>query len=283
MITYRQLLKKGEEILRKALIEDYSFDAFQLLLHVTGLLYNDFILSADKEAAESEAESFMSCVERRTKHEPLQYIIGKWSFFESEFFVGNGVLIPRPETEELVELCIDHIKENQCKIVYDLCTGSGCIGLSIAKMFPEVHCYLFDLFDEALDYAKRNVVSLGLCNVTVLKCDITDEYNGELPCADVIVSNPPYIRSNEIRGLQEEVQKEPVSALDGGNDGLDFYRAISSVWFNKLNSGGLIAVECGEMQTKDIIRIFSKDCKCKAVNDLYNIDRFVVGIKKLGG
>ncbi len=280
MTTYRQLLKQGEQILKEASIEDYSFDALQLLLHITGFSNNDFLLFADKEVPYDETEKFLLLIKRRKHHEPLQYIIGKWSFFESEFYVGNGVLIPRPETEELVELCVDYIKNNDCKTVFDLCTGSGCIGLSLAKKFPHINFYLFDLFDEALYYAEKNLMSLKLDNVTIVKCDITKTFDSRLPQADVIVSNPPYIRTDEIKDLQAEVQKEPVTALDGGNDGLIFYRSVNSLWLSKLKTDGLIAVECGETQTEDIISIFSQNCDCKAYKDLNNVDRFVVGTKK---
>lgn len=280
MITYRQLLKEGEELLNTAGIEDEKFDACQLLLYATGMSKDELLLSFDKAAADNEISSFFSFADRRKNHEPLQYIIGKWSFYESEFFVGNGVLIPRPETEELVEHCCSFIKNNCVKTVYDLCTGSGCIGLSIAKEFPDVHCYLFDLFDDALFYAEKNKKYLETDNVTIIKTDITTEMLSGLTEADVIVSNPPYIESLEINSLQQEVLKEPVSALDGGKDGLVFYRAIADLWLNKLRKGGMIAVECGENQTSDIIDIFSDKCSCNAVYDLYNADRFVIGLKK---
>lgn len=280
MMTYRLLLKKGAELLRTAGIEDYEFDAFQLLLFTTGLTKDEVFLIFDNSASDEQADNFFACVERRKNYEPLQYIIGQWSFYESDFFVGKGVLIPRPETEELVEHCCSFIKKHNVKIVYDLCTGSGCIGLSIAKKFPYVHCYLFDLFDDALFYAEKNRNNLSLNNVTIIKKDITTKLSVELPDADIIVSNPPYIESEEIRFLQHEVLNEPASALDGGEDGLAFYRAIDCIWLNKLKKNGMIAVECGENQTVDIINIFADKCNCKAVYDLYNADRFVIGLRK---
>lgn len=282
-MTYRELLLLGEDKLNRAEIDDFKFDAFQLLLFAAQYNYSEFLLISDKNVDSEFEKIYLGLIDRRCAREPLQYIIGKWSFFESEFYVGPGVLIPRPETEELVDICISFVKENNCKIVLDLCTGSGCIGLSIAKKCPSVMCYLLDYYDEALFYAEKNAAAFKLDNVKIIKHDITKVPDILLPDADLIVSNPPYIRTDDIACLQCEVQQEPLTALDGGADGYVFYNAIRHIWLDKLKTGGMIAIECGEGQSERICEIFGDMCNCDCVNDIYGADRFVRGIKFTGG
>ncbi|MBR3768449.1 MAG: peptide chain release factor N(5)-glutamine methyltransferase [Clostridia bacterium] len=279
MSTWRELRKYGESVLQNAGIEDSSFDAFQLLLFVSGYSLQDYYLKDNDEAGNSAEEQYNKLLCRRTAKEPLQYILGKWSFYKSEFFVGEGVLIPRPETEELVEKSIDLIRKENYKTVYDLCSGSGCIGLSIAKECPDVHCYLFELYDKAYEYLCKNAENMMLQNVTVVKHDVLTGCLHDLPEADLIVSNPPYIESSTIDFLQTEVLKEPHTALDGGEDGLVFYRAIADIWIEKLSSGGSVAVECGENQSRIIKSIFSSSLESQIFYDVYGVDRFVIGKK----
>lgn len=275
-MTWRELLKKGENELRKAGIEDYGFDAFQLLLHISGFSNDTFYLNDNLPSDEMSVIRYDDAINRRKAKEPLQYIIGKWDFFDSEFLVGEGVLIPRPETEELVGYVIDIIKNNNIKVVYDLCAGSGCIGLSIAKALPSVKCYLFEYYDEAFRYSVLNKQRLNIENAEVIRLDVLNGPSSDLPKADIIVSNPPYIESDEILTLQEEVLKEPVTALDGGKDGLVFYRSIFEKWVDKLSEDGFIAFECGEGQADEISEIFSECFQSRTVYDVYGADRFVI-------
>ncbi|MBQ9945818.1 MAG: peptide chain release factor N(5)-glutamine methyltransferase [Clostridia bacterium] len=279
MSTLKELYDAGADKLNDAFIDDARFDAMQLLLRITHLSSSEYFLKSNENASEEQICEFYSLIERRINGEPLQYIIGEWSFYESEFYVGKGVLIPRPETEELVERVISLIRENGCKTVYDLCSGSGCIGLSISKACPDVHCYLFELYDDALFYLYKNCERMKLQNVSVIKLDILNFSPRDIPKPDIIVSNPPYIGSDEISSLQKEVCLEPHTALDGGVDGLDFYRAITEKWLPLLNNNGFIAVECGEGQTKDIVSLLSASADSYAVNDAYGLDRFVIGKK----
>lgn len=276
MNNWRELLKKGTEILVSADIDDAEFDAYQLLLMFFDGNSTQYALNSGKTVNEKLAEEYLSLIERRVSGEPLQYIIGKWDFYNSSFFVGEGVLIPRPETEELVEKCVSIIKENSYSVIYDLCTGSGCIGLSIAKECPGVKCYLFELYDNAFSYAKKNLEEMNLGNVQLIKHDIMQKYEGDIPAADLIVSNPPYIETEEIRALQSEVLCEPVTALDGGDDGLVFYRAIYKKWSEVLNNKGYFAFECGEKQTDAIIKLFSVGFNGVAYKDMYGNDRMVI-------
>lgn len=214
---------------------------------------------------------------RRKNGEPLQYIVGEWSFYGFTFSVGNGVLIPRPETEILVESVLNEIKNVDNPIVFDICSGSGCIGITIAKLRPDAKVYLFEKENKVFSYLTKNCEKFNLKNVIAVQCDVFDYDLSLLPHADAVVSNPPYIKSDEIPFLQTEVQNEPVSALDGGKDGLDFYRCILSKWASKAKSGGIIAFECGDGQSKDILSLFDRPVKeKKVIFDFNNIDRIVI-------
>lgn len=208
--------------------------------------------------------------------EPLQYVLGKWDFYESEFYCGKGVLIPRPETEELCEKAINYIKTLDKCVVYDLCAGTGCIGVSIAKKCKNATVYLVEKSQDAMPYLIKN--SEGVDNAKVICADICG--NVELENADVIVSNPPYIKSEDIKNLQNEVQYEPVMALDGGEDGLDFYRVINDNWWSKLNENGRLFLEIGNEQGETILPVLSNFDDIEVVKDIYGNDRIVTCTKR---
>lgn len=207
--------------------------------------------------------------------EPLQYIIGKWDFYESEFNVGEGVLIPRPETEELVELAILYAKKLDKPVIYDLCSGSGCIGISIARAVKNSSVVCIEKSEEAYKYLVSN--SDKDKNVKCILGDINDDF--DLPMADIIISNPPYIKSSDILGLQSEVLREPVMALDGGNDGLYFYRIINDKWCSHLKSGGKLFLEIGNEQGEDIKKVLTSFENITVKKDLSGNDRMVVADK----
>ncbi len=210
---------------------------------------------------------------------PLQYVIGKWDFYESEFYVGEGVLIPRPETEELVQKTIDYISPLGKCIVYDLCSGSGCIGISIAKKCSNSFVYLIEKSKYALVYLEKNAKDIK--NVKVINGDITDINSFKsLETADVIISNPPYIKSEDMLNLQTEVKKEPSMALDGGKDGLDFYRIINDNWNDKLKEHGKLFLEIGEEQGNSIKSVLSDFTDINIYKDIYGNDRMVEADKK---
>ena len=215
-------------------------------------------------------------ISRRKCGEPLQYILGTWDFYDSTFKVGKGVLIPRPETEMLVDFALEKIKNNKNPVVFDLCAGTGCIGLTIAKHRKDAVVYLLEKEKDALKYLQINNENLNLNNTKIINGDLFSVDLSLFPNADVILSNPPYISSNEIEGLQKEVLFEPISALDGGFDGLDFYRCIAKRWVDKVKKGSWIAVECGECQSQPIIDLFSGYySENNVIFDFNNIDRIV--------
>lgn len=215
-------------------------------------------------------------VSRRKKGEPLQYIIGKWDFYDLTFNVGSGVLIPRPETEMLVDFAFEKIKDIESPIIYDLCAGSGCIGLTIAQHRKDAKVYLLEKEDGALHYLKSNKEKYSLDNAEIVHGDLFNIDFSSFQNADIILSNPPYIPACEIAGLQREVHFEPVTALDGGTDGLDFYRCIADKWITKIKRNGYIGLECGEEQSSAIINLFNgKYSEKQVIYDFNNIDRIV--------
>lgn len=207
--------------------------------------------------------------------EPLQYVMGKWDFYESEFFVGEGVLIPRPETEELTELVIDYAKSLEKPVIFDLCSGSGCIGISVAKKLSNAFVYCIEKSKDAYKYLERN--AKGVANVECILGDINNEF--DLPSADIIVSNPPYIKSGDMKTLQKEVKKEPFMALDGGDDGLDFYRIINDKWKKYLKDNGRLFLEIGEDEGESIKDALSAFSNITVKKDLSGNDRMVVADK----
>lgn len=256
--------------------DDYRFDCDCLFEHFIGFDKVKRITKGEFPVPDKACKELSDAVDRRTQGEPLQYILGKWSFMDCDFFVGSGVLIPRPETEMLVLRADEIIRENKLSTVFDLCAGTGAIGLSIARLNPDCRVYLFEKYDGAFFYLQKNIGAFGLENVTAVKCDITDFNASWLPKADLIVSNPPYIKKSEIKLLQKEVLKEPVTALSAGEDGLDFYRAIRSKWLSLLKNNGTVLLECGDGQSSDVIACFDGVIKSSAVYyDFNNIDRAV--------
>ena len=187
----------------------------------------------------------------------------------NEFYVGPGVLIPRPETEGLVEFAIDYLRNIEKPVVIDLCSGSGCIAISIAKLIPEAKVYAVEKFEDAFGYLEKN------------KGDLFDKGLLREIKADLILSNPPYIRKDDISTLSVEVQNEPVTALDGGCDGYDYYRFLSDYWLEDflLNNSALM-IECGEDQGDYIAELFSHHSLKQEVKlDFNGLQRFVIAYK----
>ena len=279
-VTFRELHNSGTAMLQKNAIEDADFDALQMLIGAADFKQADFFLRASQTVTQDICDRYEEMLSQRISGRPLQYILGEWDFYKSTFFVGEGVLIPRPETEQLVEICVNEIKKHSYKTVYDLCAGSGCIGISIAKECPEVQVVMFELFDNALKYTQKNLEHHALKNAKVLKFDVLNDDISALPEADLLVSNPPYIPFEEIKSLQSEVLKEPHTALDGGEDGLVFYRAFEKNWLDKVNQGGFVAMECGEEQSDIIADMFSDKLYTEQICDVFGVTRFVTGYKK---
>lgn len=275
-MTVKELYALGLDRLKKSGCSDYAFDCDCLFSQFVGFDKIKRIISGNSPVEPDKAEKFLSCVKRRADGEPLQYILGEWEFMGLDFKVGEGVLIPRPETEMLVETANEYLHGRENCTVYDLCAGSGAIGLSVAAFNPSSTVYLFEKYDGALKFLRENAELSGLSNIHTVNYDIFDGSPCDLPKADVLLSNPPYIKNDEVPHLQKEVGFEPETALKGGDDGLDFYRAIHDKWFDSVNKGGICVFECGDGQSEDIKSIFSdKPCEISVLYDFNDIDRTV--------
>lgn len=256
--------------------EETSFEADCILSDLIGCSNSALRLCSDKELDISIVEKALSFAKRRLNNEPLQYILGKWEFYGREFFVGEGVLIPRPETELLVDLAINELKAKKQPVCYDLCSGSGCIGISVSKELPESKIFMLEKSEQAFSYLKKNIVLNAAYGCTPVLGDVFADNPFEEK-ADLILSNPPYICTDVIPTLQEEVKKEPSMALDGGKDGLVFYRVIADRWSAFLKDDGVIAVEIGEDQGESVSRIFGEYFSdVKVLKDYSFNDRVVI-------
>ena len=262
--------------LREAGIEPYVFEAKQIIRFVTKYS-NAQILEKYMESLDPIKEQFLkSVVAGRVKRIPLQYLLGEWSFFGYDFFVGKGVLCPRPDTETLVEVALDLVGNVPAKIA-DLCAGSGCVGISVAKEKPITLVTAVEKYDAAYDFLTRNIEKNGAENVIAVKADIeTYETNEKF---DLILSNPPYISREEMSTIDEETKNEPETALFGGEDGLDFYKIILDKWLPRLNEGGSLAVEVGAGMAERVKELFIaaglKNVKTR--EDINEIERVVYG------
>lgn len=247
MSAYSSVLEKGKRLLLQADIREAALDAWLLLEYVTGMSRSRYFLISTAEMPVKEEEDYFSLVEQRASHKPLQYITGVQEFMGMMFLVDEHVLIPRQDTEILVETALEKIRKESVKPkVLDLCTGSGCIGISLAKL-SEAAVTCSDISPEALCVAERNAASLGAA-VRLVQSDLFAGLHGEI--YDYILSNPPYIRRKDIETLMPEVRNfEPRAALDGTEDGLAFYRRITGEAGEYLRKGGWLMYEVGCDQT----------------------------------
>ena len=280
-MTYHSLNQLGKSVLEAAFCENASFDALCLLEYCSGATRTQLLLNAAETVKDENERQYRTLIGRRAKGEPLQYILGKWEFMGLEYFVGPGVLIPRPETEILVELAIKELEYRNQAVVFDLCAGTGCIGISIAKLCKNAKVYLIEKSPQAFEYLQKNLTNYCLDNAVAICGDVLKGFQAfGLSKPDIILSNPPYIPSDQLSTLQTEVKFEPVQALDGGIDGLDFYKVLIDRWFQFINDGGFMAVECGEGQACQITADFSGSSgNVGIVFDLNGIERVVVAKK----
>ncbi len=239
---------------------------------------------------EEKLRNINGLLKRRSKREPLHYIVGHTEFYGLKIKVGKGVLIPRPETELLVEEAIKLFTVHCSPFtILDLCTGSGCLALALGKTFPDAHIYGTDISETAIEYAKENAEINEIKNVTFLKGNLLEPIktlltsNFSVLTFDLIVSNPPYIRRGDIKDLQPEIKDwEPIEALDGGKDGLDYYRVIIPEARNYLKEGGYIMLELGIGQA-DTVRKIAEDAgfmDISLIKDYAGIDRILIAKSK---
>ena len=273
----KDLYLKLRGILSEAEIEAPELEARLLIEGATGMNRASQIANSNSEISGEIQEKLISMAQKRAGHLPLQYILGKWSFMGFEFKVGEGVLIPRDDTEVLVGLCLDYLKNSNGKTALDLCAGSGAISVVLDKL-ANADVTAVELSDKAYNFLLENIKGT---NIKPHKGDIFECYRDfEAKSFDLIASNPPYIKTDEIETLQTEVGYEPKTALDGGADGLDFYRAIVELWTPLLKSGGAMAFELGEGQAEYVGGLMADHgyINIKTAKDLGGTDRAIIGI-----
>lgn len=278
-MTLGEIYRQGKSMLSRAGNEAPGFDADCLFQKAFGLDRQERILHSGDFAQEEKAQEYLGYVGERAAGRPLQYILGKWPFLQLELRVGEGVLIPREETELLVYTAAQMLNGSEEPKIIDLCAGTGAVALGLASLFPHAQITAAELYDGALSYLNLNIKETGFQNVTPLRLDVLNPQSG-ISGFDCIVSNPPYVERDELPVLQPEVQREPHTALDGGSDGLDFYRAIAQIWLPKLKPGGVAAVEIGEGQGQAVAELFKAAglSRLQIHRDFNELERVVAGI-----
>lgn len=274
--TLQQMYKEGTEKLQKAGIDDARLDAWYLLEYVTGITKASYYGNPEEEVEEEKALDYLEKIRIRSTRVPLQHITGEQEFMGYPFLVNQHVLIPRQDTETLVEEAL-HMSHEGMRVL-DMCTGSGCILLSMMKMKPDMEGVGCDISEEALKVAEENRKRLNVNNVSFIQSDLFEQIEGTF---DMIVSNPPYIRTDVIQELQDEVRMhDPWIALDGKEDGLFFYRKIVNEGGRFLKNGGVLLFEIGCDQGEAVSELMkvSGYSNVKIKKDLAGLDRVVIGM-----
>lgn len=298
-MTVREILSLGEKQLIQSGIEDAARDSKSLYCYLIGIPQGKLFMEYQYTLQDILCEQYFDLVDRRATGEPLQYIVGTQEFMGLTFKVDPRVLIPRMDTEVLVENALSIIKsgtlagqgarvtsERDSWEVLDLCTGSGAIGISVARLSESqsaanVKVTLSDISEDALAVARENIKINEVGDIVkAVKGDLFSLFKKlfKKQKFDMILSNPPYVKSGDIMTLQKEIREyEPMNALDGGEEGLDFYRRIAEEAPNYLTSGGVILMEIGDTQGEEVSEIF-RNWKTQVLQDLGGRDRVVFAL-----
>ena len=290
--TLNGLLKNGQKILEQSGIREAGLDAWLLLEYITGKSRAYYFAHGDEGVTEETACRYQELIRKRAEHIPLQHLTHQAFFMGYEFYVNEDVLVPRQDTETLMEAALELLKGTKAPRILDMCTGSGCIITSLMLEVPEASGTGVDLSEKALEVAIRNARELGTADRTkFVKSDLfSAEYFSKKDNAekvtgyDMLISNPPYIPSGEIEGLMEEVRlHDPRMALDGMEDGLYFYREITRQAMDHIRPGGWLLYEIGCEQGKDVKELLEKEgfIKTEIRQDLCGLDRVVLGQRPL--
>ena len=278
-LTARSLFLIGESKLKDKGAGENGIDAEALLGFLTGMDRKELFFNRDLEMSDEQVSEFMALLSRRANGEPLQYITGEQYFMGHRFSVDPSVLIPRPETELLAEKATHYINGHGVKTVLDLCTGSGVLAISIALACPGVRITASDVSAQALVMAQKNAEALLASDrVEFAESDLFSAITGKF---GLIVTNPPYIRTEDLDGLQREIKDhEPLQALDGGQDGLDFYRRIAAEARSYLCPGACLMTEIGADQAEAVSSLFRESgfAGIEIFKDLNSFDRFLSAV-----
>ena len=276
-MNIKQALEEAKNILKSNNFEDSNIIAKELLSYVLKKDKVYLTINLDSDLTDIEYVEFTKYIEQIIDGKPLQYITQKQEFMGIDFFVNEDVLIPQPDTEILVETVLDICKRygNQSLRILDLCTGSGAIAISLSKIL-NTQVFASDVSTKALEVAEKNNV-LNNSKVEFIESNLFEQINGEK--FDKILSNPPYIKNEEIGSLSKQVQNEPYIALSGGEDGLDFYRKIIDEAYKYINKNGYLCLEIGYDQKEDLIKLIKQNENYEyenCIKDLSNNDRCII-------
>ena len=279
-MNIRQIIEKGAIELKINGIEMPKTKARMLIQFILNKPRQYIIVNDQKNLEKETEETYFKCIDMLKQGMPIEHITHQKEFMKLNFYVDENVLIPRQDTEILVEEVIDIAKKIKAKKILDLCTGSGAIAVSLAKYIDNCEVTALDISPKALEIAKLNAKNNEVENkITFIESDIFE--NLPLEKYDIIVSNPPYIKKEIIKTLNKDVQREPRIALDGGNDGLDFYRKIIKEAYEYLKFKGYLCLEIGYDQKEDVIQLINQEDKyinTYSKKDLFGNDRIVVTI-----
>ncbi len=283
-MTYSELYWSITAKLGAAGFESAGFDASCLFERFAGIPRGHLALKKKDTVSPETIKTIEESAERRANGYPLQYIIGEWDFLSLTLYVGEGVLIPRCDTELLCEVAAERLKAINHPRVLDLCAGSGCVGLGIASLCAGAKVTAVELSERALGYLKRNCAKYPEFDVTPVKADVLKDSAAFEGGYDAILSNPPYIPTDHLEHLMREVKHEPNMALDGG-DGLAFYRAIVQGWLPLLKKGGICGVEIGIGQSEEVVELFKSAglVGVEIFRDIGDIERVIIGVKDKKG
>ena len=272
-----ELLRYGKEKLGKQKVEDASIISRILMQYVLKIDRNKLIINKNDNVDINKENEYKEYIEKIIKGKPVQYITNNQEFMKLNFYVDENVLIPQPDTEILVEKVIKSIDIMENIEILDMCTGSGCIGISLAKNIKNTKVTLVDISKEAIEIAKKNAIQNGVENkVTFIQSDMFENVKGKF---DIIVSNPPYIKTDIIQTLDKQVQNEPHIALDGGKDGLDFYKILINEAHKYLKKDGKIFLEIGYDQKQEVENLVKQSKhykKIETIKDLSQNDRVII-------
>ena len=272
------IIKYSEEL--KEISATPRLDVETLLQKVLDVDRLYILLNLDRNLDKDEENLFNKFIEERLNNRPIAYIVGNREFMGLDFYVQEGVLIPRPDTEILVEEVIEIAKDKGEVNILDIGTGSGAITVSLAKYLENAKVTSVDISDIALEIGKKNAISNDVSDrINFVKSDLFSSLDKEMKF-DIVVSNPPYIKKEVIETLDKQVKDyEPHNALEGGIDGLDFYRAITKKAKDYLKKGGILAYEVGHDQSEDVSKLMEMDgyTNIYTKKDLQQIDRVVIG------
>ncbi len=281
-MTYRELYLKAKSVFSARDIDSPGEDSLALVKAFFGLDRSALALRGQECPAPERERDFLKAVEERAARRPLQYILGEWEFMGLSLRVGEGVLVPREDTAVLAETLAERLQGVPEPVGVDLCAGSGAVALGLCALLPHAKLTCLELSEQAFSYLEQNLAAYPQYKICAKVGDVLRKETAESfppQSLDFIASNPPYIPSKELSILQPEVQREPAMALDGGEDGLVFYRALCALWLPRLKPGGVLAVEIGEDQGKAVSALFASHglTKIELRQDWAGLDRCVAG------